>query len=170
MTMELIIDTDALHRAMAGGPEILAKHLDRVISRGVQVIARTARGDAPKATSQLTNAIQPVSVSPFEGEVVVGADYSVMVEEGTGTHGPEKQASGRMPPVNQIRDWVKDKHLVPNDPTMSPANLAFVIARSIAEGGTRKQPYLGPAFEVHKDAIAREIDAAIDAAIEEMGG
>ena len=169
MSMELTIDSEPLERAIAMGPRTLAKHLDRAIGRSIHEMARSAKGHAPKANSELTNAINAVQPNALEGLVVVGVDYGQAVEEGTGAYGPEGRPSGKVPPEVHIEDWIRVKHITPDDPNMDAEDLAFVIARSIAARGTPAQPYMQPAYDENVDKAQRRIDAAIDAAIEEMG-
>ena len=51
---------------------------------------------------------------------------------------------GKFPPMQAIRDWVKEKHI--------PEEMAFPIARSIAEKGTQPFPFLTVAFRQSKQA------------------
>lgn len=131
-------------RAWAASPQRLEREMNGAITRLVAEMARAARDKAPKATSVLTNSITSRMLSPLEGVVAAGVDYARMAEEGTGVWGPQKQASGKMPPVQNILDWVKAKHLTPDDPNMDEEDLAFLIARSIAVRGTPSQPYFQP--------------------------
>lgn len=131
-------------RAWAASPQRLEREMNSAITRLVAEMARTARDKAPKATSVLTNSIASRMLSPLEGVVTAGVDYARMAEEGTGLWGPQKQASGKLPPVQNILDWVKAKHLTPDDPNMDEEDLAFLIARSIAARGTPSQPYFQP--------------------------
>lgn len=160
MSLELTIDSRELQRALLAGPHVLEKHLDRAIGRTVQEMARSARRHAPKAVSTLVNTIKPEQPSALEGRVVVGVDYARAVEEGT--------AGGRFPPVDNILDWVKVTRQVPDDPSLSPDDLAFVIARSIARRGTPPQPYLAPALEENRSRAERRISQAIDDALREL--
>ena len=163
--MTLSIDTRALDRALTHAPVALAREMNRAIARTVQAMARSARRRAPKAHSQLVNAIAAVQTSPFEGLVTAGTDYARMVEEGTGPQGESGQASSGFPPESVILDWIRVKRIVPDDPEMSQEDLAFVIARSIALKGTPPQPFLTPAFDDERVAAERRIQAAIDRAL-----
>lgn len=155
--LELIVDNVRLRAALRAAPQRLATEMDLAISRSVKEMARTARRDAPKAHSHLVNAIRDEMISPFEGAVVAGVDYAKLVEDGT--------PAQPLPPEQPILDWIKVKHIQPNDPRMSQEDLAFVIARSIAAHGTPAQPYAGPALEKHRAATERRIDDAIDRAL-----
>lgn len=157
MTLSLVIDNVRLREAVRLAPQRLSMELDRAISRSVEEMARTARRNAPKAHSHLVNAIRGEMLSPYEGAVVAGVGYASLVEDGS----PPQP----MPPVQPILDWVRVKHIEPDDPNMDQADLAFAIARSIAVKGTPAQPYAAPSFEEHKTAAENRISAAIDRAL-----
>ena len=164
-TLALTVDTERLQQAMARAPVRLVSELNRAIGRIVLEMARAAKRKAPKATSLLTNAIGGLQVSPIEGLVFAGVDYASAVEQGTGIYGPQGAASGRMPPTANILDWIKVKRIQPDDPHMSPRDLAFVIARSIARKGTPAQPFMAPAFKENSARAERRIEAAIERAL-----
>lgn len=164
MSLELTVDSNELQRAMVASPRILGKHLTRAIERTVLEMARAAKRGAPKASSLLTNAINSVMVSPVEGLVFAGVDYARMVEDGT------RGGDGRrLPPKDNILDWIKVRRIQPDDPDMSQEDLAYVIARSIARKGTPAQPFMGPAYEDNRAKAERRISKAIDAALTEIG-
>lgn len=168
--MELEINSAALQAAIAAGPAVLTKHMDRAIGRVVQTMGRAGRRNAPKAFSQLTNSIQVRRPDALSGEVIVGAEHGFYVEHGTGQFGPGSAIGlHRMPPVASILDWVKLRQIQPDDPDMSQEDLAFVIAKAIATTGTPAQPFLQPAFDDNKAAAEARLNAAIDAALEEIG-
>jgi len=160
--LTLTIDSAKAAGALAQSPEILEKHLGRAISRIVGEIARDARRKAPKAFSTLTNSIRPQIIRPLEGVVAPGVDYARIVEEGTGP--------GGFPPERTLLDWIRKRRIEPRDPDMDQQGLAYVIARSIAQRGTPAQPYLAPALKDNERKAARRVDAAIDAALAEIGG
>jgi len=162
MSMELRIESKGLQRALAASPAILGRHMSLAIGRSVQEMARSAKRNAPKAFSTLTNAIGAIQSSPLEGLVVAGVDYARAVEEGT--------EGGAFPPVQNILDWIQVTKQVPDDPDMSQADLAYVIARSIAEHGTPAQPFMAPAFEDNKARAERNINNAINSALKEISG
>lgn len=160
MSLQLTIDSAGLARAMANGPRTLERHLKPAIFRATLDITNAARRGAAKASSTLTNAILGTMTGPLEGQVKAGTDYARAVEEGTGP--------GRMPPVRSLQDWIRVKGIKPNDPTMDPEDLAFVMARSIAIKGTPAQPYMAPALDSQRARAEQRIEAAIDAALREI--
>ena len=169
MSMELRVDSKGLQQAMAAGPAVLEKHMARAIWNITQEMARDARRRAPKASSELVDAIIPSQPSPFEGLVSAGKDYARMVEEGTQPDGkiPGKRADSER--YKSILDWVTvGSGVTPNDPSMSKEDLAYIIARSIALKGTPAQPFMAPAFENNKARAERRINNAINAALKEI--
>lgn len=160
-SLELVFDNKDLRQAFARSPQILRKHLDNAILRAVGEMARKAQSLVPKANSTLWTAIKPRQPEPLTGEVVAGTDYARLVEEGTGP--------GGRPPVQTMLDWIKVHGITPNDPTMDQTDLAFVMARSIAQRGTPAQPFMKPAFEDKKARAQQLIDQALDRALAEMG-
>lgn len=160
--LELTINSKGLERALANSPRILEKHVARAISRSVQEMARSAKRNAAKAFSTLTNAITATQPSPLEGLATAGTDYALAVEEGT-------DPGGSMPPVQHILDWIKVIKLEPRDPDMTQEDLAFVIARSIAfKKGTPAQPFMQPAFDDNVARAERRINKAINDALKEI--
>ena len=155
-------------RALAASPQRLEREMNGAIQRLVAEMARSARDKAPKATSLLTHAILPRMVGPLEGVVAAGVNYAQAAEEGTGLWGPKKQASGKMPPVQSILDWVKTKHLTPDDPNMDEEDLAFLIARSIAARGTPPQPFFEPTLRDFTGKGESMMSAAIERTLEAL--
>jgi hypothetical protein len=170
MSKVLSFHTNALYlaRVFAAAPHILERNMEHQISRVIKEMARTARKEAPKAMSGLVTAIKDVMVSAFEGQVVAGKDYAQAVEDGTGIYGPSGQASGKMPPKDNILDWMRVTKITPRDPSMSEDQLEFLIARKIATQGTPEQPFMAPALEENTKEAERRIDLAIQKTLQEI--
>lgn len=62
--------------------------------------------------------------------VITGLDYTVYMQRG--------RAGGVMPPIAAIEQWIKDKGILPIERNMKLRGLAWAIARSIANEGTRR--------------------------------
>lgn len=161
-SMQLIVDTEKLLRAVIAYPDKLEKNLDYGIDRVLHLFTRSAKEEAPKAFTTLTQSIGITRHGRLEGTTGPSVNYGQAVEEGTGIFGPNGQPSGVMPPVENIHDWIQLVNLTPNDPSMDSADLAWVIAKTIALEGTQKQPYMEPAFEDNKREAERLMDAAIE--------
>lgn len=164
--MQLIIDDERLMQALIQAPDKLEKELNKAIDRSLREMARDARGEAPKAFSQLVNSINVVRPGPLEGTVGPSVDYGQAVEEGTGVFGPEGVYSGEFPPVENILDWIGVVGLTPNDPNYDQEDLAWAIATEIALTGTQAQPYLAPAFEKNIDRANRRFNEAIERSLQ----
>lgn len=50
--------------------------------------------------------------------------------------------AGKQPPIKAIEDWIRAKGLKPVEDEMTTSTLAFLIARKIAQEGTRKENHL----------------------------
>lgn len=168
VALDLKVDNGKLLLALRRSPANLQRNMGQAISRIVADIGRTARRTAPKATSQLTNSIQARRITPLHGVVRTGTAYADPVEHGSGLQGPNPGARAGFPPVTDLLQWVRVKQIVPRDPRMDEFDLAYVIARSIAQKGTPPQPYLGPAVDAHRADAVRRIDAALDKTLEAM--
>lgn len=82
--------------------------------------------------------------------------HSLWVHEGRGP--------GRMPPVSKIKDWVRVKLGVGDE--RAATSIAWAIAKSIAEKGTKPQPFLRESLEALLPSIPGRIERAIANAIE----
>lgn len=158
--MEFTIDSAAVQRAFNVGPKAAMKEIGQAVRTSINRVARDARRNAPKAFSTLTNSIIGTMVDPLTGEVAPGVDYARMVEEGTDP--------GGMPPLQSMEDWIRVKGISPNDGSLDPRDLAYVMARSIASKGTPAQPYLAPALDKNRAAIAKRVDQAVDKVLRQM--
>lgn len=56
---------------------------------------------------------------------------------------------GKMPPIKAIEDWLNAKGIKPIEDKMTVSSLAFLIARKIAQEGTRKESQL----QIYKQVI-----------------
>ncbi|MCW8830666.1 MAG: hypothetical protein OQK32_03995 [Gammaproteobacteria bacterium] len=156
--LSLSIHSDNLMRALLQVPDKLEKEMGHATARNIKEIARSARHHAPKAFSTLTQSINDVMISAYEGLVAPGVDYAQAVEEGTD--------GGNMPPVQNILDWIMVRNIEPNKPDMDQEDLAFVMVHSIAHRGTPAQPYMQPALEDNRERAERRYNEAIKRALQ----
>ncbi|MDH5393957.1 MAG: hypothetical protein OEY11_12280 [Gammaproteobacteria bacterium] len=167
--LSMTVDPGALPFTLRNALPTFKKHVGPPVSRTVLMMQRSARRKAPKAMSVLTNSIfATMALDGLGGEVTPGVDYAEAVEDGTGLWGPDKTASGKMPPIESIEDWIKVRRVVPDQPHMDTRDLAFVIARAIAARGTAPQPYLQPAFDEERPAGEKRIYRGIKKAVREL--
>lgn len=162
-SLTLQIDADNLHKAFLKAPGTLQRNLERAISRIMAEMARSARGYAPKSFSNLVNSIRAKRINALEGIVAPGINYAQMVEEGTGIYGPTGIATGKLPPVDSIEDWVVLNRIGSGD--VDSLDMAWMVARKIAATGTRPQPFLQPAIDDNKARAESRINQAIEDAI-----
>ena len=137
---------DRLNRASAS----VLKNVSQSLDRGSHEVAREAKSLAPKAFSTLANSINVQSVGDFVRDVVAKTNYARAVEKGTGP--------GGLPPVQSIEDWMKVKGIEGD---------AFLIARSIAQKGTKAQPFFEPALKAKSTRI---LDLVYQAASRGLSG
>ena len=150
----------AIHRFERALPAV-KRELARGLERGAREFARKARARAPKADSTLVNAILAHRDSDTEWTVAAGVEHGVYVERGTGDWGDYGRASGRMPPVESLHDWIKRKRIQPDDPDMSQWELAFLIARSIARSGTPPQPFMEPTIQEMRPRLRQLLEDSL---------
>lgn len=156
----LTISNRGLVRAWEQGPKVLERYMHLAVLRSVKEMARSARRNAPKAFSTLTDAINDRMPSPLVGEVVAGVDYARAVEEGTGP--------GGTPSWSALMDWIHKKHIQPYDPSMDEADLEFLIMQKINKTGTPPHPFMEPAFHDNKARAEERCNRAVDLALKEM--
>lgn len=105
----------------------------QVLKSGLK-IESAAKDKAPVDTGRLRAAIDTrVSNGGFTYEVYPTVTYAAAIEFGTKAH---------FPPTGAIAGWARRHGL---------SGKEYLIARSIARRGTKKQPFLFPAYEAEKD-------------------
>jgi hypothetical protein len=120
----------------------LRQNVDRALHRGAVEVSREARDRAPKAFGVLTDAIIAKRVDWNEYHIVAGVNYAHAIEYGL--------PPGRMPPHRPLLAWVKAKRIGNRG---EEDNTAYVIRRSIADRGTRPQPFMRPALNVFRSRL-----------------
>lgn len=111
-------------------------------------------------SGNLYNSVQ--TYFDYDGEsysvTVELADYWKYVEEGRG--------SGKFPPPDQIKDWIRFKHIVPTAKSSqkipSTNQLAYMISRKISEKGTKATHFLEETLESPQlQALFDEIEEVV---------
>lgn len=145
------IDISGALAHIAGRYDVLVAAVDGALARGAQEVARTARRNAPKAFSTLTNAIRVDRVGEMHYRVVAGVSHSRFVEYG--------RKPGRQPGTgNGLAEWVRFKT------RLNGADLerrTFLVARGIAKRGIKPQPFMIPALEENENRIRALVKGAI---------
>lgn len=154
--------------AFQKAPAIMLSHARRGLDVAAARISRAARFEAPKAFSQLTNSIIWRSPGPLIRVITAGTDYADFVNDGTGIFGPKHAASGHMPPIQRLDEWVRIMRLRPRTAGMTDHGLAFVIGRKIAKTGTKADPFMDRAADGTEELVHADVHKELEAGIGEV--
>lgn len=138
-------------------PKLLESELADAATDIAQRIEAEATENAPVGTtgnlqSSIRGLVEAVGATLVRIRVGSTADYAAAVEKGTEPH---------FPPPSALREWARS--------VLGDADLAFPVARSIAESGTEAQPFLEPAFEDNITFVVDRIDQAVRGALSDAG-
>lgn len=103
-------------------------------------------------TGQLRRSVNVIKASFDKGIVGVGEKYGLFVEGGTRPH---------FPPVAPLERWAQTK--------LGQSGLGFVIARKIAQRGTKAQPFVEPAYKQDINFVVKQFDYAILKLVRSLG-
>lgn len=146
MRISADIDARRVSRAFRRAPAIMTNRVDQSVHRAAKELAREARGNAPKAFSNLAGSINEQKLAPMDYLVGPSQQHGVHVELGT-------RGGGGFPPVQAIEDWVNKRGIGGG----APRDAAWAIAHKIQRQGTPAQPFMGPA----RDSLAGRARALI---------
>lgn len=143
--------------------------LEGLYSVGMNVLADSQANlsrNESIATSKLINSGSVKRQPDNSVDVIYDADYAFWVEKG--------RKSGTPPPIKPILEWIKKKGIVDTysirtrkqtkrgaDFLKRATTLAFLIARSIGQNGTKAKPFLYPAFRKNEAAMMRVLNNVI---------
>jgi hypothetical protein len=154
MTVRLDIVNEAnLARAFGQAPEIVLDELSRATWEAELLLQREIQEATPVGATGLLRA----SISAREpkrladqviGEVGTAIAHAVPVELGTRPH---------FPPIRPLADWVVAKLGVARD---QAERVGFLIARKIAQRGTKGAGMFAKALAANRAQVARIFDAA----------
>ena len=145
-------------------------NLQQVLDDFTKDVAETCRGlllrDGKNATGELISSIKPMTPELVNGTFECSlslAPHWKYVENG--------RRPGKFPPIDNILDWVKAKPQLarPNRldrKEIAPKQLAFLVARKIANKGIQPGNQLEEAMDIVYARWKDRIDAAITADIE----
>lgn len=159
---------DRLAEAMHKAPETMDIAAERGLDAAAQEVTRTAKQEAPKSSTLLTNSIQWRRPGRFIRVIAPGTPYADDVDQGTGVFGPKGSASGKLPPVQSILDWIRIRRIAPRTQGMSDKALAYLIAHGIARTGTRKNPFMERAAEKSAEPARKRLLASVQLGIAEV--
>lgn len=124
---------------------VVTRQMDENARKTALLVQRSARENVPKAESGLVNAIVLEQLRPGVYQVRAAKSYGHAVEVGT--------RGGGYAPLQSILDWMSVRRIRPDDPDMSPEQLAFLIQQKIGSRGTPAQPYMEPARKAHEGTL-----------------
>lgn len=128
------------------------------VLKAAHLIARSAKHNVPKTSSQLTNSIQVKRTGLLRAEVFAGSEYGAVVELGRKPNSP-------MPPIQSIKDWIKTKGVETNNINSA----AFLIARSIGKKGIKPHPFMEDAARQNEAVVLALIKSSTGLAIQKAG-
>jgi hypothetical protein len=117
------------------------------------------RANKTNASSSLSQSIEPQIKQASADNIrltILMEDYWQYVEEG--------RRAGKMPPIKNIYEWIRNKRPIQQKIAQSPdriaatKSLAYVIARKIGQKGTKAQPFVTPSLkQVTTQTLAQRI-------------
>ena len=158
MNPTIRIDISRAKAAIERAPEVMERAIDAKLWRGAEEVAREAKGNAPKAFSNLVNSIRAERIAPLHYQVVEGMNYGRAVEEGGKPHGV---GSDKLIPWVERVLGVRGKEA---------RDKAFLIARAIRRRGTRAQEYMKPAAEAKTSRLFELVNQGVDEGLREVFG
>jgi hypothetical protein len=131
--------------AIKASPALFLRAMSAELMNGSRRLKTRMQRAAPKYHSELSNAIQPLTVSPLEHHVRVGKNYASHIEEGT--------TGGGVAPISTLESWIKLRGITPREPGTTPRSLAYMIQKGIIDHGSKAQPFAKPSLEAEKPLI-----------------
>jgi len=145
----ITVKVEGLEKLMQGLKRA-ASELEPIVTEAIrksgELVKQNAARQAPTFEGTLKRSLtnQP---SKLRTEVFVGASsekYGYVQEYG--------RKPGKQPPVKALEKWAQAK--------LGSSSLAFVVARSIGQKGTKPHPFFYPGFEDSIPGIERLLDKA----------
>jgi HK97 gp10 family phage protein len=137
------IESEAILRALRD-PALVEGPVRDFLEASASVVERSAKENAPVDTGRLRNSIVS-GVRHLTAVVEAKVKYAPFVEFGTRPH---------WPPISALQLWAR-RHGFP------ARGGAFLVARSIAQTGTKAQPFMEPALRSNERRISRFLDIAV---------
>lgn len=137
-------------------PDAVVRAVEPKLWRGAEEVARTAKGNAPKAFSNLTNSIRAERIEPLHFQVSQNVEkYGRPVEEGAKPHAVNSE---------KLIPWVER---VLGARGKEARDKAFLIARAIRRRGTPAQPHMRPAADAGRDRVIELVLQGVEQGIKE---
>ena len=154
---KVVLDARRFLKALGKSSKLLDKLGAKSVMKAAHLVAREAKLTVPKGTSLLANSIQVKQTGRTRAEVYANANYGVFVELGRGP--------GGMPPIQSIKDWLRVKGTDDSD----IPSAAYLIARSIAQKGTKARPFMRDAAVKKEPAVQKILGKGFKLAIKQAG-
>ena len=179
---KITINDAAARAAFAKAPEVVTRHVDALLGRGAQEVAREEKlilvENKSMARSILANSIRALHPGPMHWQVRAGTDYARMVEEGTG---PAAGRKAYMPNPVHLRDYIKQRSRITfkSAKAGSPKrrslmqevrDRAWGLALWIRKHGTKPHPFAKPALERKRSRLFELVNAGAAAGVAEVFG
>jgi len=148
-------------QAMRRFPDVMLRHIDRGVHRAAEEVAREEKHAAPKAFSTLVNSIKTSRNSQASYRVGPSVNYADNVELGV--------EPGTFPELQSIRDWIRVKHIEPENADFDERDLAWMIARGIYRAGTRPQPFAATTAKRMAPHVHDIVNQSVRAGLREAG-
>lgn len=155
--------------------EVLRSAIDGLKAYGMQIVGKAKellKANGSIATGLLRNSGRTVVQPDNTVDAGFYARYAEYVEYG--------RPSGKMPPVDDIYQWVRKKGAGRNSALKAAAafsgkseeqlarSAAWAIAKDIADKGTKPHPFLKPAYDQYRVAIGQFMQNKVNLAVEKF--
>jgi HK97 gp10 family phage protein len=128
-------DIERFTKYLASNPDVMLRYARIMLDKSTLTIERDAKQLAPSNEGTLRKGIMS-TIYPLYSKVISTAEYSIYVHEGTRPHFPPIQ------PGSSLDRWANKKGI----PT-------FMVAKAIAQKGTKAQPFMNDAMEKNQSTI-----------------
>ncbi|MCE5182368.1 MAG: hypothetical protein LLG15_11250 [Betaproteobacteria bacterium] len=153
-------NSDKVDEAFRRAPVVMARALDRFLSRGAQEVAREMRVQTPKAFSTLTQSVRAEQVGFLHYRAITGVNYARDVEEG--------RPAGKMPGTGSgLMEWVRLRTKLQGKDL---ARATFAIARAIGRRGIKLNPFAARTEEKMESRVIRLVREGAAAGLKEVFG
>jgi len=149
-----IIGLEPLQAGLAAGPSTLAAEVRTAMTAGSLLIEGSARRLAPRHTGRLAGSITHAisgGGANLTSKIGPSVAYGIYVEMGRG--------AGKPPPVSAVASWARAHGIDP-----------YVLARAIGRRGTKKRPYMRPAFDQNVSGVIALFQRVGTAVVSRMAG
>lgn len=137
-----ITGLDELIEAFKRSPQVSQKEMNKAIKKSIIKLLGTAKKKTPVDLGFLRGPGMQTSFSNLQGVLENKAPYAIYVHEGTKPH---------FPPLEAIAPWA-ERHNIP----------PFLVARAIAQKGTKAQPFFADAVKEEKGYVDRAFRTALE--------